>query len=373
MACADHVDHVIVIKVGTSTLLDEAGALDTAYVGELCEQVVALKARGKRPVVVTSGAVGCGMKRLGLSERPSDMPTLQACAAAGQVLLAEAYEAALAPAGVVAAQVLLTRNDVLARDAYLNAKNTLVRLVELGAVPVVNENDTVSVEEVSFGDNDMLGALVATMLDAERYVILSDIDGLYDKDPRTHDDAQLVEEVTAIDGALMQAASGAGTGVGTGGMRTKLRAARALLAAGIPMTITAGRVPGCVLGALEGSLRATHFTPVGHTREPARKLWIGLATTPRGTVVVDDGAVEALEVAGASLLPVGVVEVTGAFDEGDVVNVTNREGALLARGISRYSGDDLRRVAGLQSSVIARFLPQKADVPAIHRDELFIL
>jgi glutamate 5-kinase len=307
-----------------------------------------------------------------MEARPTDMPTLQACAACGQAWLTEVYADVFAERKVPAAQVLLTRNDVFHRDAYLNARNTIVRLLELGAVPIVNENDTVSVDEVSFGDNDMLGAIVATMVDAERYVILSDIDGLYDKNPATHDDAKFIERVEAIDPATMAMASGAGSAIGTGGMTTKLNAARALLAAGIPMTICKGRSDEPVLHAVRRDGRRTEFESDGTQREAARKLWVGLAGKPRGRVTVDAGAARALRREGASLLPVGVVAVEGTFSKGDVVDVVDGDGVLIGRGMVAYDADTLSRVRGLRSDVIGRFLPEMADLPAIHRDELFV-
>lgn len=372
MRHTEELDRVVVAKVGSSTLVGADGALDYAYLTSLVDQLVQLKAMGYRPVLVSSGAVAAGMERLGLKERPSDIPALQACASAGQAALTEAYAERLAAHGCPCGQVLLTRRDVIDRRGYLNARNTLDYLLELGAVPVVNENDTVAAYEFVFGDNDMLGAIVSTLVGAERYVILSDIDGMYTADPATHPDAELIEHVDRIDRGIEVMAGGAGSSVGTGGMEAKLRAARALLAAGIPMTICHGRRPGALVDAVLGKGRRTEFGVPGAPREQARKLWIGIANCAAGTVEVDQGCADAIRNQGASLLPVGVRSVSGSFDEGDVVSVVGPDGSLIARGVARYDAADLSRARGLPLDVVARFLPAKADVPAIHRDELLV-
>lgn len=364
---------LIVAKVGSSTLVDRAGELDLSFVRALCAQIAELKARGDRVVLVSSGAAAVGRSLLGFSERPSDIPTLQACAAAGQTSLIERYAEVLAADGVSCAQVLLTRGDVVDRTGYLNARNTFERLLDLGVVPIVNENDTVSVREFSFGDNDMLGAIVASLIDADLYVILSDIDGLYTANPDTDPSARLIERVERVDAEVVAMAGGAGSSFGTGGMATKVRAARAMIAAGIPMVICRGRAERSLVGAVDGKGRHTLFEgPQGAGHEQARKLWIGLAGLSKGSVAVDDGAVRALVGKGASLLPVGVTGVEGDFDAGDTVNVVDADGRLVARGISRYSAADLWKVRGLRLDVIARFWPDRADCPAIHRDELLV-
>lgn len=240
-------------------------------------------------------------------------------------------------------------------------------------LPIVNENDTVSVREFSFGDNDMLGAIVSSLIDADSYVILSDIDGLYTANPDTDPTATLVERVERVDANVIAMAGGAGSSYGTGGMATKIRAARAMLAAGIPMTICRGRGDGALVNAADGrGLRTVFECPGEGTHEQARKLWIGLAGVSRGSVRIDAGACRALESEGASLLPVGVTGVEGPFDEGDTVNVLGPDGQLVARGITRYSSDELVRVHGLRLDVIARFVPERADCPVIHRDELLV-
>lgn len=372
MGHPEHLDGVVVAKVGSSTLVDGHGAIDHPFIEELCAQLVELKSRGFYPVLVSSGAVAAGMERLGLPTRPTDMAGLQAAAAAGQAALMETYAEVLGRSGVSCGQVLLTRRDVMDRDGYLNIRNTFDRLLELGAIPIVNENDTVSPAEFTFGDNDMLGAIVATLLGAERYVVLSDVDGLYDENPQVNPNAQLISRVERIDAALMATAGDAGSSVGTGGMRSKLRAARSLMAAGIPMTIVFGRRPQGLVDAVAGVSVGTDFSPKESGRKSSRKLWIGLAGAPAGSVTVDDGAMGAIIEEGASLLPVGVTAVEGEFAEGDVVNVKDARGTIIARGTSAYGSDDLRKCQGLHLDVIGRFIPSKAESCVVHRDDLLV-
>lgn len=364
---------LIVAKVGSSTLMDANNELDTAFVRSLCAQIAELKRAGNQVVLVSSGASAVGRSLLGFETRPSEIQTLQACAAVGQTKLIESYAEILKEDGITSAQVLLTRGDVVDRTGYLNARNTFEKLLELGVVPIVNENDTVSVREFSFGDNDMLGAIVASLIDADLYVILSDIDGLYTANPDTHADAQFIERVEKVDGDILAMAGGAGTTFGTGGMATKVRAGRAMIAAGIPMVITKGRAEHALVDAVAGKGRFTRFESAGEANhEAARKLWIGLAGMAKGSVTVDAGAERALERDGASLLPVGITEVEGSFAEGDTLNVLSQEGELIARGITRYSSKDLEKVKGLRLDVVARFLPDRIDCPVIHRDELLV-
>lgn len=364
---------LVVAKVGSSTLVDAHGALDRAFIGELCAQVSALLDQGTRVVLVSSGAVAAGREVLGLDGRPSDMGTLQACAAAGQARLTEAYAKVLGQGGIPCAQVLLTRRDVMRRDAYLNARSTLTRLLELGAVPIVNENDTVSTAEVAFGDNDMLGALVAALVGADLYVICSDVEGLYTANPQTDPDARLVERVSSVDARVSSMAGGPGTAFGTGGMSSKLRAARAMLAAGIPTVICQGRREGVLLDVCRGERVGTRFEPApGTAHEGGRKLWIGLAEMSMGSVSLDEGATRAVLERGASILPVGITRTDGTYGAGDVVDVRAPSGEVIGRGVSRYSSEDMARVCGLKLDVIARFLGEHAAQPAVHRDDLLV-
>ena len=364
---------LMVAKVGSSTLVDETGALDRTFVRALCDQVAELLDEGVRVVVVSSGAAAAGRDVLGFDHRPEDMATLQACASAGQARLTEAYAEVLRERGIPCGQVLLTRRDVMDRDGFLNARTTLARLLELGAVPVVNENDTVSTAEFAFGDNDMLGALVAALVGADLYVICSDVDGLYTANPQEDPAATLIERVERVDERLSSMAGGAGTSFGTGGMSSKLRAARAMLAAGIPTVICRGRRERVLIDVAHGEGIGTRFeAPDGAPHEGGRKLWIGLAEVPRGTVTLDAGATRAVLERGASILPVGVVSTSGTYAAGDVVTVCSDTGEVIGRGVARYSSEDMGRVRGVKLDVVARFLGPERAQPAVHRDDLLV-
>ncbi len=364
---------LIVFKIGSSTLVDQSGALDRLFIRSLCDQVAALREGGDKVVIVSSGAAAAGRDVLGFAQRPSDIATLQACASVGQTALTEAYAEVLRERGIVCGQVLLTRRDVVDRDGYLNARNTITRLLELGAVPVVNENDTVSVAEFTFGDNDMLGAIVSGLVDADLYIIMSDVDGLYTANPQDDPSAELIPLVTEVNHGISDMAGGSGTSFGTGGMSSKVRAARAMMAAGIPTVICEGRREDVLLDVASGKQVGTLFQPPSTgAHEMGRKLWIGLAEVVRGSLALDDGASRAVLEKGASILPVGVTRVSGDFASGEVVNVTNADGDLIGRGVVRYSSEDMARVRGLKLDIIARFLGEDAAVPAIHRDELLV-
>lgn len=362
----------IVIKVGSSTLAPSGGAIDREYVGALVAQVCSLLADGHQPLIVTSGAIAAGVDRLGFPARPIDMPSLQAAASIGQVALIETYTGLFAEHGVVVGQILLTRHDTGHREAYLHARDTIERLIALGTVPVVNENDTVAVEEIRFGDNDTLAALVATMINADLVILLSDIEGLYDADPRLVAEARLLEQVDELTEDLVAAAGGAGSVGGSGGMATKIDAARVLMKAGIPMVVCDGRRPEVVLEAAEGRTCGTMFSP-GDTTLGARKLWIALGSKPAGEIVIDPGAVTALREHGKSLLPAGVVSVSGAFNAGDAVVLTGSDGAMVGRGLSEFSAADLNRVKGMKTPFIAEEFPQLAGKAVVHRDHLVVL
>lgn len=364
---------LVVVKIGSSTLTDSTGAVDNAFISELCSQVAELRAEHRPVVVVTSGAAAAGRERLGFDARPTDIPTLQACAAAGQAALTEVYASELARRSIACGQVLLTRRDVVDREGYLNARNTLMRLLDLGAVPVVNENDTVSVAEFAFGDNDMLGAIVSALVGASLYVVLSDVRGLYTADPGRNKDAELLHEVHAVDASIARMATGSTSTVGTGGMASKIRAARAMIAAGIPMVICHGRRPHVLVDAAHGMDVGTRFEGMpGNSHGGGRRLWIGLAEMPRGTVEVDAGAARAILEDGASLLPVGVRATSGSYAAGDVVSIVDPDGMEIARGITRYGCEDMVRVRGLKSEVVGRFMPHMAGQPAVHRDEMLV-
>lgn len=366
----------LVVKIGTSTLTGEDGGLDHGFLGELAGQVARLREQGIEVIIVSSGSIGAGLKMLGYArdEKPSDLPTLQAAAALGQVALAKAYVDAFEPKGMQIAQVLITRADTARRDSYLHARNTLKRLIELDAIPLVNENDTVAVDEICFGDNDTLATLVATLVDTDLVVLLSDIDGLYTADPRIDEDAKLLEEVGTFTEDLRSIAGDAGTVHGSGGMLTKIEAARVLMAAGIPMVICEGHKPNALYEAACGHHVGTRFKNDDARHQKARKLWIAMAQTPAGSVIVDDGAARALRERGSSLLPVGIVGVEGEFEAGVPINIRSLDHALIGRGVTRYSRDEIAVAKGLHTEQLARnkILSHLANTVVVHRDEMIV-
>jgi len=362
----------VVIKVGSSTLAGASEGIDRSWVDTLAGQVCELLTAGEQVVVVTSGAIAAGVARLGLESRPTDMPSLQAAASVGQVSLLEAYAEAFSARGVAVGQVLLTRNDTGHRESFLHARDTFERLLDLGAVPVVNENDTVAVDEIRFGDNDTLAALVATMIGADLVILLSDIEGLYDADPRLSDEAVLLAQVDVLTDDLVAAAGGSGSVSGSGGMATKVEAAKVLMKAGIPMVICDGRREGVVREAVAGADVGTIFDG-GDATLGARKLWIALGRKAAGTVTIDEGAVTALRERHTSLLPAGVVSVGGEFGVGDAVALIDRNGAVVARGLSELSSADLDRIKGLKTSQVTGVLPHLVGGEVVHRDRLVVL
>lgn len=361
----------IVVKVGTATLSDGQGRLDRAYMADLVGQVARVRASGDEVVLVSSGAIGAGMEVLGVSVRPDDMASLQATAAVGQVRLVHAYEELFAAAGIAVGQVLLTRHETAHRQQYLLACRTLERLLEIGAVPIVNENDTTAVDEIRFGDNDTLAALVAIMAKADLVVVLTDTEGLYDAHPG-QTGARLLERVEEITEETFESAGGPGSHVGSGGMATKIEAARTLMKAGIPMVVCHGRRPGVVSDAVAGNPVGTFFA-AGEGSLKGRKLWIAYGRSAAGSVIIDDGARDALCLRGKSLLPAGVVGVEGEFSGGDAVEVKDRDGRVVAKGLVAMSSEDLCRVMGLRSGEAAEVLGEGTVEEVVHRDFLVIL
>lgn len=365
----------LIIKIGSSTLTTSESRIDYEYMEGLADQVARAKAAGWQPIIVTSAAIACGLEALGIDKRPSDMPSLQAAASVGQGALSTAYANAFAKHGMLTSLVLLTRRDTADRTAYLHARDTLGRLLELGVVPIVNENDTVSVEQIRFGDNDTLAALVACLVDADLVVIFSDIDGLYDANPNTCADAKLIEHVDRIDAGIMGAAGGAGSTVGSGGMITKIKAARVLMVAGIPMIICHGRRPDAIVDAVEGRSVGTLFAASEQPHEiTPKKLWLALGDSVRGSVVVDEGARNALVKRGSSLLCVGVHAVEGRFDSGDIIDIKNSEGFVFARGKAAFASDEVELACGRSREALEgnRLLAPLATRPLVHRDELVV-
>ncbi|HUF71680.1 MAG TPA: glutamate 5-kinase [Gammaproteobacteria bacterium] len=360
----------IVVKIGSSLFIDpKTDTLDRAWLEALADDVAELHGQGREVVIVSSGAVALGRRELGLDRRKARLEDNQAAAAAGQIVLAHAYKDVLGSRGIKVAQVLLTLDDSESRRRYLNAVRTLTTLMRARVVPVINENDTVATAELRYGDNDRLAGRVAQMISADCLVVLSDVDGLYDRDPQQDDSAQHIPEVTTVDARLIAMAGGAGSSHGSGGMRTKLEAARIAVSAGCRMVITSGHVMRPIRTLREGA-RATWFLSDA-SPQAARKQWIAGSLRPKGRIVVDDGASRALA-EGRSLLPAGVVAVEGEFGRGDSVSVVNGEGREVARGLVAYSCDEAAAIAGKRSADIAEVLGYRGRNEMIHRDDLVL-
>ncbi len=364
--------HRLVVKVGSSLLVAERGEIRRGWLEALAEDVARCRARGQEVILVSSGAVAIGRRHLGLFGRRLRLEEKQAAAATGQIRLAHAYQETLARHAITVAQILLTPEDTEERRRHLNARATFAQLLSFGAVPVVNENDTVATAEIRFGDNDRLAARVAQMMSADMLVLLSDIDGLYTADPRKDKSARHLPLLREIGPEIEAMAGAAGPGYSSGGMVTKLAAGRIALAAGCRMVIAEGNPKGALtpLAAIEAGARATLFLPRGEPSS-ARKAWIAGALNPSGTVVVDEGALFALR-RGKSLLPAGVVAVEGDFERGDAILVRALSGAEAGRGLSAYSSGDVRRIAGHKSGEIAAILGYRGRDEIIHRDDLAV-
>lgn len=363
----------VVIKIGSAVLAGSGEGLDQKRIGRLAAEIAAIMEQRREVLVVSSGAIAAGLAKLGLKRaRGMPLPLKQAAAAVGQSGLMWTYERAFGEHGRKVAQVLLTREDLANRTRFLNARNTLHTLLEHGVIPVINENDTVAVDEIRFGDNDNLSGMVVHVADADLLVILSDIDGLYTADPRKNSDARLIPLVERLTAEIEQGAGDAFTGVGTGGMRSKLIAARKVGAYGIPMVIVNGRKEGSLQALFGGGEIGTLFLP-RETRDRGRKHWIAYTAASAGGIVVDDGAKDALARRNKSLLPGGIVNVQGSFKAGDCVNCSDLKGQVFARGLSKYSSDDVNRIKGLKTSQIAGVLGRKDYDEVIHKDDLVIL
>lgn len=359
-----------VVKIGSALLADaRTGALDEAWLDGLAHDLAAFRARGLEMLVVSSGAIAIGRRRLGLSPGPLKLEEMQAAAACGQIRLAHGYQEVLGRHGLTVAQILLTHEDTEARRRYLNARDTVNTLLALGTVPVVNENDTVATSEIRFGDNDRLAARVAVMMSADVLVLLSDVDGLYESDPRRDADARRVPVVARITPAIEAMAGEVGTASAAGGMVTKIAAARTAMAAGCHMAIAKGAVHR-PLTALEEGARCTWFVSTA-TPRAARKRWIASVLEPRGALTIDAGALRALS-RGRSLLPAGIKAVEGAFHRGDAVAVRAEGGGEAGRGLVAYSAADARRIIGHNSREIERLLGYRGRAEMIHRDDLVL-
>ena len=361
-----------VVKIGSSLLTDEGRGLAKAVIDDWVAQVARLCQQGVEVVLVSSGAVAEGMARLGWATRPSALYELQAAAAVGQMGLVQTYETSFQKHGLKTAQVLLTHDDLSNRKRYLNARSTLRTLLKLKVVPIVNENDTVAMEEIRFGDNDTLAALVANLVEADVLVILTDQAGMFDKDPRSNSDAKLLPEVSAADPQLEAMAGGTAGKVGRGGMLTKVRAAKLAARSGASTLIAPGRTPGVLDTIAAGQQVGTLFTP-GQETFVARKQWLASHLQLRGKLVIDSGAARVLRDSGRSLLAVGVKNVTGDFMRGEVVACVDEQGHELARGLVNYSADETRRIMGLASDRIEETLGYVDEPELIHRDNLVLI
>ncbi|OAT85580.1 glutamate 5-kinase [Desulfotomaculum copahuensis] len=360
----------VVVKVGSSSLIYPTGRPNLAQMENLVRQLADLHNQGRQVLLVTSGAIGVGVHRLGFARRPADLPETQAAAAVGQGMLMHMYEKFFAEYGVTTGQVLLTREDLADRRRFLNARNTMYALMRLGVVPVINENDTVAVEEIKFGDNDNLAALVAGLVDADLMILLSDIAGLYDADPRHYEQACLIDQVTEITPAMEDAAGGAGTGLGTGGMATKLQAARMAMHFGLVTVLARAGEKDVVRRVLAGEKLGTVFWPSGRLEN--KKRWIAYGSCVSGNIHVDGGAARALLQKGKSLLPSGITRVEGDFEMGNTVCIIGPDGVEIARGIVNYTAAEVDRIKGLQTGEIFRVLGHKDYDEVVHRNNMVL-
>jgi len=361
----------IVVKVGTSLITSKAGGMDSRLAGRLARQIARLTRGGRRVILVTSGAIGSGMEALGLGHRPGGVSKKQAAAAVGQIRLMRAYDDAFRRENLRIGQMLLTRDDFHDRDRYNNTRNTLTTLLAMGALPVVNENDTVSVDEIKFGDNDVLSALVANLAQADLLVILSVVDGLLSIDPGTGRKGRLIGEVRGITGEILRAAGSSTSELGTGGMASKIEAARIVTGCGIGMVIANGRTRDVLTRLAAGEALGTYFHP-SSARMAGRKRWIAYTSRASGTILVDAGARAALVERHKSLLPSGVKGVRGDFGAGDVVAIAAEDGAEFARGISGYSSRSLAKAMGRKVSEARLLLGDPGAEEVVHRDDMVI-
>ncbi|AEF56321.1 glutamate 5-kinase [Marinomonas posidonica] len=361
----------IVVKIGSALLTNDGQGLDVARIGLWVAQIAELKAQGKEVVLVSSGSIAAGMKRLGFVTRPTQVNELQAAAAVGQMELVGIYESHFEKHGLCTAQILLTHDDLSNRRRYLNARSSLRTLLGLGAVPIVNENDTVVTDEIRFGDNDTLGALVANLVEADALIILTDQQGLFDKNPRDHQDATLISYISASDDGLEAMASGGAGVLGSGGMLTKVRAARLAARSGADTLIASGREEDVILRLSAGENLGTWLLPE-HGPIAARKQWLAGHLKSRGALTLDQGAVKALRKAG-SLLSVGVKDAEGTFSRGDMVICVDESGGLVARGLVNYSVAETLKLLGKPSGDIGEILGYEGEPELIHRDDLVII
>lgn len=363
----------IVVKVGTSTITYANGKRNFSQIDRLARELSDLQNQGKEMILVSSGAVAVGVDRLGLPAKPATIPGKQACAAVGQGVLMHTYEKLFADYGQIVAQVLITRTEAIDRHRYTNCRNTFMTLLQQGVIPIVNENDVVALDELKIGDNDNMSALVAGIVDADLVIILSDIDGLYTANPAIHPEATLVHTVLEITSEVEASAGGVGSSRGTGGMATKIQAAKAATSSGIQLVIASGTEKNAIPRILQGEEIGTLFVS-RENRLQFRKRWLAFGAKIQGSIVVDDGCAKAIRKAGGcSILPAGIYQVVGDFQSGSTVSVIDKEGHELARGLVHYTAKELERIKGCKSSDIAGILGHKNYDEVIHRDDLVIL
>jgi glutamate 5-kinase len=361
----------IVIKVGTSSLTDKSYRLEPRKVEKLAHEIVALKERGKEVILVSSGAIGAGIGKLNLTQRPRDIKVLQATAAVGQNLLMSTYDKYFSAHDLIIAQVLLTHAAFRNRQRYLNLRNTLDTLLKSGVIPIINENDTVAVDEIKLGDNDNLSALVASNLDADLLIILSDVDGLYTDNPKRSKKAELIPVVDEITPEIEHGADKGGR-TGVGGMKTKLQAAKVVMKAGIPMVIVNGQEENILVRIIDGEGAGTLFMPKTEKLN-GRAHWIRFASSPKGSIKADAGAKSALTKNGGSLLASGIISVENEFKSGDPVSIVDTDGVAFAKGITNYSSGDIEKIKGTQSREIERILGRKDHAEVVYRGNLVLL
>ena len=362
----------IVIKVGSSTLCYDNGHLNLERIEKIVRQISDLANQGKEMILVSSGAVGAGLAPLGFKERPRDIVLRQASAAVGQGVLLHMYERMFREYGHTVGQILLTRADSTSRHSYLNLRNTLNALLRLGVIPIINENDVVAIEEFKIGDNDTLSATVATIVDADLLIILSDIEGVFTANPQNDPTAQLIEEITDITPEIEELAGGAGSKLGTGGMYTKIQAAKIAVNAGVTMVIASGALEGVVRNILSGENIGTIF-PAKEQHLQVRKSWLAFGAMIKGELVVDEGCEKALITEGSSLLSVGIVEVKGTFDQGNSVRILSKQGREIARGLANYNSEEIKKICGKNTNNISKILGSKLYDEVIHRDNMVIM
>jgi glutamate 5-kinase len=358
----------LVAKVGSSSLIYRSGKLNLSRMESLARELADLHNRGVEVLLVTSGAIGVGMNRLGFSKSPKNIPEKQAAAAVGQGLLMHIYEKLFAEYGVAVGQVLLTKEDFSDRRRFLNARNTLYAMLGFGIIPIINENDTVAVDEIKLGDNDNLAALVGGLIDADILILLSDVDGLYSGDPRSVKDAGLIREVREITGEMEKAAGGTGSRVGTGGMVTKLQAAKIAMHSGIVTVLAGAAEKNVVRRVIDGEEIGTAFWPI--VKLENKKRWIAYSSSVQGKIFIDDGAAKALLHKGKSLLPSGITGVEGSFEIGNTVSVFDPRGREIARGIVNYAARDIEKIKGSQTHDIKKILGHQDYDEVIHRNNL---